>query len=209
MKLFAKIVTVLILMIMCITTYSRDYAKDNWIAFYGGRERLPIYPKKLNPGWSITIGKNKPINSIDTINPRRVLKRRSGRAEILIIGKIKMSKNTRLTANLKGENPGGLKPNMRPYLNKDRIGEFNRWWSSKTVFLENDPFVSRIRIHPRLWTSVYGKSGVYSKTARSGFRSALNRSHLGFTFGGGSSYGHGVKSLNGSCEIILKHMIVR
>lgn len=108
--------------------FGRDYAKDDWIAFYG-KQQLPVYPKKLNPGWKVSIGQKNSINSITTTVSRRILKsKRSNRAEILIMGKVNISRNGRLTANLNGENPGGLKPNMRPHINRDRVSEYHRWW---------------------------------------------------------------------------------
>jgi len=86
--------------------------------------------------------------------------------------------------------------------------EFDRWWSREiAVKLEAGVHEMRVPITPELWSSVYGKVGNSSEAALEGFYRALKETdQIGFTFGGGNYFGHGVRVKNGTATFILREM---
>lgn len=75
--------------------------------------------------------------------------------------------------------------------------EFGRWWATNGFVLGSAAsFNLSTALLPENWSSVYGKRGDSSDTARQAFAAALaNAGRIGFTFGGGCFYGHGVNVL--------------
>jgi hypothetical protein len=94
-----------------------------------------------------------------------------------------------------------------PYLTED---ENDRWWSRLiAIKLEKGTHEIRVPIDPAYWSNVYGKIGNSSPQALRGFRRALKETdQIGFTFGGGNFYGHGVRVKNGTATFILHEMWV-
>jgi hypothetical protein len=70
--------------------------------------------------------------------------------------------------------------------------ENGRWWAGSSVLVDSSELVTVvIPTRPELWTNVMGRSG---GTRAQQFESALGRvGTVGMTFGGCSSYGHGVR----------------
>jgi hypothetical protein len=63
---------------------------------------------------------------------------------------------------------------------------------------------------PDQWTSVFGKKGDYSSPAEVGFAQALqNLANVGFVFGGGCYYGHGVNVSGGTARFTLKEYSIK
>lgn len=74
----------------------------------------------------------------------------------------------------------------------DMQAEDSRWWAGNAaVDTSNGTNITvTVPIDPAYWTNVQGKPGT---TRPSGFQSAVqNLGHIGMTFGGGCSYGHGL-----------------
>jgi hypothetical protein len=80
-----------------------------------------------------------------------------------------------------------------------------RWWSNPiAVKLEPGSFTLRVPLDPSQWSNVSGQKGDFDASTRAGFARVLaNTSELGFTFGGGFFFGHGVRVSGGKARFIL------
>jgi hypothetical protein len=81
--------------------------------------------------------------------------------------------------------------------------EFYRWWSNPVAYRLGSGSVTLVGdlTDPSQWTSVFGKSGAANEGA---FRAALaDLDALGFTFGGGCFFGHGVYVAPGSGQAVF------
>ena len=79
--------------------------------------------------------------------------------------------------------------------------EFYRWFSLSGVKLEEGSADLTVALRPDQWVSVFGKRGNYNENARAGFQQALgNLGNVGFVYGGGCFYGHGVNVIGGSAR---------
>jgi hypothetical protein len=88
--------------------------------------------------------------------------------------------------------------------------EFYRWFSSSGVKLEEGSADLTVPLAPDLWVSVFGKRGNHDEAAGSGFRQALqNLGNVGFVFGGGCFYGHGVNVTGGSAQFLVTKYSVK
>ena len=89
--------------------------------------------------------------------------------------------SVRLFVQRRGDNMSG-----------DGAYEFYRWWSRSAAYVLSTGSIVLVGdlTDPSQWTSVFGKSG---DTNEPSFRAALaDLGDVGFTFGGGCFYGHGV-----------------
>ena len=80
-----------------------------------------------------------------------------------------------------------------------------RWWSNPiAVKLQPGSFTLRVPLDPGQWSNVWGQVGDLDDSTRAGFAHVLaNISEMGFTFGGGFFFGHGVRVSGGSARFIL------
>ncbi len=93
-----------------------------------------------------------------------------------------------------------------------RKKQFHRWFSNVAAFKLGAGSVELVAplSDPAQWTSVLGKKGDHSEEARVGFLQALqNLGNVGFVFGGGCFYGHGVNVLDGTARFIVDDYSVR
>lgn len=85
--------------------------------------------------------------------------------------------------------------------------EFYRWWSIDPHSYElkaGSATLSAPVTDPSQWISVFGKAGNASAAATAGFTQALhNMAQVGFVFGGGCFYGHGVQVTGGTARFII------
>lgn len=85
--------------------------------------------------------------------------------------------------------------------------EYFRWWArtdAGAVVLKNGPFSASVVLDPENWRDVWGRLGNESAATEAGFNSALaDVAYVGFTCGGGYSYGHGVNMQRGKAEFIM------
>jgi hypothetical protein len=83
--------------------------------------------------------------------------------------------------------------------------EFWRWWSNPvSLQLGSGAGELTAALAPSEWLSVFGKRGDASAAAREGFQLALREiGNVGFTFGGGCFYGHGVNITGGTARFTL------
>jgi hypothetical protein len=84
-------------------------------------------------------------------------------------------------------------------------GEFYRWWANSIAYRLAAGSASLIvPLDPSQWSSVYGKFGNADASTLTGFAAAeQNVGEIGFTFGGGCFFGHGVNVTGGAAEFIL------
>jgi hypothetical protein len=60
------------------------------------------------------------------------------------------------------------------------------------------------------WTSVFGEKANASAAATAGFKQAMaNLGHVGFSFGGGCFYGHGVRASGGGVRFAVTSYAVK
>lgn len=67
-----------------------------------------------------------------------------------------------------------------------------------------------VPLQPEHWSSVDGKFGNTDAETRFGFEKALlNVTRLGVTFGGGCSFGHGIRVSGGTAKFTLTQYAIR
>lgn len=90
----------------------------------------------------------------------------------------------------------------------DFSGQDGRWWAGTQVLANNAGVITvSIPVDPALWTNVEGIPGT---TRPDGFNHTFsNLGHVGFTFGGCSNYGHGVRLSSGSSTFTLESYEVK
>ncbi len=98
---------------------------------------------------------------------------------------------------------------VRFYLQKGAALSYNpldRWWSNPiAIELREGSFELRVPVSPEQWSNTAGQAGNLSATTIKGFKTALeNLDQIGFTFGGGCFFGHGVRTENGSARFVLE-----
>jgi len=103
-----------------------------------------------------------------------------------------------------GSNPCVSPAHVRFYIEKVFNNQsFVRWWATGDNAIELKPGVYRYRValDPKEWSDTWGHNGNSSAAARRGFHQTLrNPSRIGFTFGGGCFYGHGVAVSGGTAH---------
>jgi hypothetical protein len=88
--------------------------------------------------------------------------------------------------------------------------EFYRWFSNTVAYrlaAGNAQLTAALR--PSEWTSVFGKKGDYDDAASMRFVEVLrNLGRVGFVFGGGCFYGHGVNVTGGTARFAVSHYVL-
>lgn len=91
--------------------------------------------------------------------------------------------------------------------------EVYRWWSNQIAVRLDEVGSADLAVSltdPGQWTSVFGKRGNDSSIATTGFLDAIaNLAAVGFTFGGGCFYGHGVRMSAGTARFIATEYRVK
>jgi hypothetical protein len=90
--------------------------------------------------------------------------------------------------------------------------QYFRWWSNSAAYQ-----LASGRAHLRAsltdlsqWTSVFGEKANANAAAASGFRQAMaNLGNVGFSFGGGCFYGHGVRVSGGAARFAVASYAVK
>jgi hypothetical protein len=84
--------------------------------------------------------------------------------------------------------------------------QYFRWWSNSASYqLASGPANLRALLTDlSQWTSVFGEKANASAAAMAGFKQAIaNLENVGFSFGGGCFYGHGVRVSGGGARFAL------
>ena len=96
---------------------------------------------------------------------------------------------------------------VRPFFwaNANGNGEYDRWWSNPHAYaLAHGSAAISVPLQAEHWSSVNGRFGNADGDARFNFEKALlNVTRLGLTFGGGCSFGHGIRIRGGSARFTL------
>lgn len=86
--------------------------------------------------------------------------------------------------------------------------EYFRWWArtdTGAVVLKSGVFSANVILNPENWLDVWGHVGNEAPATQAGFASALaDIGNVGFTCGGGYSYGHGVNMKKGKAELVVR-----
>jgi hypothetical protein len=106
-----------------------------------------------------------------------------------------------------------LPPSVRPFLwaNNNGSGNFDRWWSNPMAYpLAAGTATLSVPLQAEHWSSVNGRLGNENEETRFGFeRALLNVTRLGLTFGGGCSFGHGIRVTGGTAKFTLSEYAIR
>lgn len=102
---------------------------------------------------------------------------------------------------------------VRPFLwaNDNGSGAYDRWWSNPRAYaLANGSATIAVPLLAENWSSVNGRFGNADSATRFQFDKALlNVSRLGVTFGGGCSFGHGIRVRGGTARFALTEYAIR
>ncbi len=97
----------------------------------------------------------------------------------------------------------------RGWMSGHKTLPYTRWWNTSAVAITPGTFTLAARVaDPEAWSSVYGERASSSGAATAGFEAALARARIGFSFGGGCFYGHGVGVTGGGAAFELVHVDV-
>jgi hypothetical protein len=79
--------------------------------------------------------------------------------------------------------------------------EYWRWWSDPVAF-QLAPRAAELTaaLMPEQWVSVFGKRGDFDASSKAGFGGYSADRNVGFTFGGGCFFGHGVNVIDGTAR---------
>lgn len=106
-----------------------------------------------------------------------------------------------------------IPPTVRPFFwaNENGDGAYDRWWSNPRAFaLTEGAATIAVPLLPQYWSSVNGRFGDADGGPRFQFAKALlNVTRLGLTFGGGCSFGHGVRVQGGAAQFRLSEYAIR
>lgn len=116
--------------------------------------------------------------------------------------KVTASPSTVFDFKTEASNTGTAPAAMRAIIWRETTTEYGRWWCNprvgepiQHVVLAGGEFVMRLPINPDAWTSVYGRRGTDDAASLAGWNTAINSpAFIGFTFGGGSFFSHGVRT---------------
>jgi hypothetical protein len=90
--------------------------------------------------------------------------------------------------------------------------QYFRWWSNSVAYqlAPGQAQLSASLIDLSQWTSVLGEKANTSAAATAGFKNAIaNLGNVGFSFGGGCFYGHGVRVSGGGARFAVTSYTVK
>jgi hypothetical protein len=90
--------------------------------------------------------------------------------------------------------------------------QYFRWWSTSVAYqlAPGQADLSASLTDLSQWVSVFGEKANASAAATEGFKQAMaNLSNVGFAFGGGCFYGHGVRVTGGSARFAVANYTAR
>lgn len=102
---------------------------------------------------------------------------------------------------------------VRPLIwsNNNGNGAYDRWWSNpRSYALAPGSATISVPLQAEYWSSVNGRFGNADGDTRFNFEKALlNVTRLGLTFGGGCSFGHGIRISGGAARFALSEYAIR
>ena len=102
---------------------------------------------------------------------------------------------------------------VRPFFwsNDNGNGAYDRWWSNPRAYaLAQGSATISVPLQAEHWSSVNGRFGNADGETLFNFEKALlNVTRLGLTFGGGCSFGHGIRIRGGTARFVLSEYAIR
>lgn len=171
-----------------------NYAKQGWQAEYskrvslrhlddgGFRFAIPAAPGHVN---YVMTREFYPLSGIRTLTLRF---------------RIAGSESMEFTEDVGENDPGTMLPSVGVVLSK--ATQDGRWFSRHRIALAKGSHGARLVLdEPDEWGGVWGENGTQGdRFAR--FR--LGHAQIGFAFGGGNDYGHGVRMRKGRARFVLE-----
>ena len=92
-----------------------------------------------------------------------------------------------------------------------RYGAYDRWWSNPRAYaLAPGSATISVPVQAEYWSSVNRRFGnAYGETRFNFEKALLNVTRLGLTFGGGCSFGHGIRIRGGTARFVLTEYAIR
>jgi hypothetical protein len=90
--------------------------------------------------------------------------------------------------------------------------QYFRWWSNSVAYqlAPGSANLSASLADLSQWTSVFGEKATANSAATAGFKQAIaNLANVGFSFGGGCFYGHGVRVSGGGARFTVTSYAVK
>lgn len=177
----------------------------DWRLLYG--PGMPKHPAPNGNGWEFdfpiyTRGEDETFRSVNYVTTKKFGRLKVGQTlTVNFIIEASPGVVWEYRKNLDDVNTGPRPANLRFFFQKGLNG---RWWSNPVSY-DCGPTTRGLLIAPlqaASWSDVRGRMGDQAEKA---FRSAVKGAdQIGFTFGGGSFFGHGVWISKGSAKFILK-----
>jgi hypothetical protein len=170
-----------------ISTDARD-----WSLRYS--PEMPLHPiPVIGGGWEFDfptfhIGMDESFTSVNYVTTNKLPRLKVGQTLTMQFEIVASSDAVFEYALDLAKNPCPRPANFRFYI---QHGTGNRWWSNPVSWdLVNGQGFLQVIISPELWSNV---NGAYGVDAIKSFNKAINGANaIGFTFGGGCFFGHGV-----------------
>lgn len=127
---------------------------------------------------------------------------------LIVAGRIEITGQPQFHFETQPENTGTAPASVRLFIqrkNDNLSSDFYRWWSNpRHKVLQEGLIRFRVPLTPSNWSSVFGHKGDANQATINGFTDCLtDTAHIGFTFGGGDFFGHGVNVRGGTARFIL------
>ena len=182
---------------------------------------MPAHPIAVDGGWYFDFPAPRcggpDVCSVHYVTtPVRMSVTTTGHAEAMF--RITMSDTPVFNYQLNPDNTCDYPAHARFYLQRkgdDLTGqgeyEFYRWFSNEVAYrLAAGSAHLAVALTPGQWTSVFGRKGDYDFAATAGFVQALRHlGNVGFVFGGGCYYGHGVNVSGGTARFTLSEYSIK
>ena len=175
---------------------------------------MPAHPKPINGGWYFDFPSCSGTNAC-SVHYVTVPVNLSASASVRAVFQIATTGAPIFNYKLQADNTCDYPAHVRYILQRrgDDLSvksEFYRWFSSSGFQLEAGSADLTVPLRPEQWVSVLGKRGDYNESTRAGFHQALqDLGNVGFVYGGGCFYGHGVNVIGGSARFLATEYTVK
>lgn len=195
----------IISLLLSVTSFAKDYSEARWGINYS--KGVSTKPFRSGEGfWFPFPGPGGHVNYVQMRD--RIRLPRNARA-VTVVCRITGSPDLTFSADTGGpEDVGNEPPSVRVMLQSNLYAvPHGRWWSRQGIELALGVHVLRVPLRPGYWSNVLGGLG---ENHRKKFRQHLRRPQtIGFTFGGGLDFGHGVFRTRGHGDFRLLSYRVR
>jgi hypothetical protein len=175
---------------------------------------MPAHPQAINGGWYFDFPSCSGSNAC-SVHYVTMPVNLSASATVRAVFRIATTGAPVFYYKLQADNMCDYPAHVRYILQRRGDGlsvksEFYRWFSSSGFQLEAGSADLTVSLRPEQWVSVFGKRGDYNESTRTEFHQALqDLGSVGFVFGGGCFYGHGVNVIGGSARFLATEYFVQ